>query len=155
MSPQDFGFLRPTWTRELLVRVMRELSGVTIHVATMSRALEAIGARRGRPKPAVACPWTKRAKNKRLRAIEQVVAEIPAGEVVLYEDEVDIHLNPKIGPDWMNRGEQKEVMTPGQNEKRYIAGALDVRTNELVCVDGDKKTRMLFITLLHELRHRY
>ena len=39
MSPQDFGFLRPTWTRELLVRVMRELSGVTIIVATMSRAL--------------------------------------------------------------------------------------------------------------------
>ena len=115
MSPQDFGCLRPTWTREVLARVMRELSGVTIHVATMSRALEAIGARRGRPKPAVACPWTKRAKNKRLRAIEQVVAEIPAGEVVLYEDEVDIHLNPKIGPDWMNRGEQKEVMTPGQN----------------------------------------
>ena len=65
---------------------------------------------------------------------------------MLYEDEVDIHLNPKIGPDWMNRGEQKEVMTPGQNEKRYIAGALDVRTNELVCVDGDKKTSMLFIT---------
>ena len=107
MSPQDFGFLRPTWTRELLVRVMRELSGVTIHVATMSRALEAIGARRRRPKPAVACPWTKCAKNKRLRAIEQVVAKIPAGEVVLSEDEVDIHLNPNIGPDWMNRGEQK------------------------------------------------
>jgi hypothetical protein len=39
------------------------------------------------------------------------------GTVAVYEDEVDIHLNPKIGPDWMTRGQQKEVMTPGKNEK--------------------------------------
>ncbi len=25
----------------------------------------------------------------------------PPGDVVLYVDEVDIHLNPRIGPDWM------------------------------------------------------
>jgi hypothetical protein len=36
-----------------------------------------------------------------------------------------LHLNPKIGLDWMARGQQKEVVTPGQNQKRYLAGALD------------------------------
>jgi hypothetical protein len=30
---------------------------------------------------------------------------LPADEVALYEDEVDIHLNPKIGPDWMVAGQ--------------------------------------------------
>ena len=33
--------------------------------------------------------------------------------------EVDIHLNPKIGFGLMVRGQQKEVVTPGKNVKRY------------------------------------
>jgi hypothetical protein len=44
-------------------------------------------------------------------------------EALFYEDEVDIHLNPRPGPDWMMRGRQKWVRTPGKNEKRYIASA--------------------------------
>ena len=55
---------------------------------------------------------------------------------MVYVDEVDIHLNPKIGLDWMLRGRQKEVLTPGQNEKRYLAGALDARTGQLTWVEG-------------------
>jgi hypothetical protein len=30
---------------------------------------------------------------------------------VLYEDEVDIHLNPKIGSDWGLRRQQRKVVT--------------------------------------------
>jgi len=37
---------------------------------------------------------------------------------------MDIHLNPKIGADWQLRGQQKRVVTLGQNEKYYLAGAL-------------------------------
>jgi transposase len=65
-SPRDHGFPRPTWTRELLVRVMYRLTDVKVHPATMSRALALIGARLGRPKPTVGCPWPKRRKNRRL-----------------------------------------------------------------------------------------
>ena len=54
--PSEYGYPRPTWTRELLVAVMAKLTGVRIHVATMSRALQVIGARRGRPRPVVRCP---------------------------------------------------------------------------------------------------
>lgn len=39
--------------------------------------------------------------------------------MAVYEDQVDIHLNPKIGLDQMVRGQQKEVETPEQSEKRY------------------------------------
>ena len=53
--------------------------------------------------------------------------DLPEDEVAVYEDEVDIHLNPKIGLDWMVTGQQKEVLTPGQNEKRYLAGALNAK----------------------------
>ena len=155
LSPQEHGWRRPTWTRELLVRTLRRLTGVTIHVATMSVALKILKARRGRPKPTVGCPWSKRAKHRRLREIQHLIAHLPADEVAVWEDEVDIHLNPKIGLDWMVRGQQKQVLTPGQNEKRYLAGAQDVRTGELIWVEGDQKNSLLFRWLLWELTQRY
>jgi putative transposase len=37
-SPQQYGYPRPTWTRELLAKVMHTLTGVRVHPATMSRA---------------------------------------------------------------------------------------------------------------------
>jgi hypothetical protein len=113
----------------MLVKTMSKKTGVGIHVATMSRALAMIKARRGRPdrgSPAVA----QGRKTRRLNDIYRLLRELPKGHVAVYEDEVDIHLNPKIGLDWMVQGQQKEVLTPGQKVKQYLAGALDaVRAN--------------------------
>lgn len=36
-SPQDYGHPRPTWTQELLVKVMSERTGIRIAVSTLSR----------------------------------------------------------------------------------------------------------------------
>ena len=154
-GPTEFGYPRPTWTRELLVSVMKKKTGIKIHVSTMSHALARIGARRGRPKPIVQSPWSKRRKNKRLRELRKLRDNLPAGEVLVYQDEVDIHLNPKIGLDWMVSGQQKEVMTPGQNQKRYLAGAQDAETSELIWVEGESKNTILFIQLLWELTLHY
>jgi len=154
-TPEDYGWRRPTWTRELLIETMVRLTGVRIHVTTMSRALALIKARRGRPKSTVGCPWHKAAKTRRLRQLQQLIATLPRRERAFYEDEVDIHLNPKVGCDWMVSGQQKEVPTPGKNEKRYLAGALDVRTGFLIWVEGDRKTSYLFLDLLDRLRQEY
>ncbi len=153
--PQDYGYPRPTWTTELFCLVMEQETGVKVHRATMSRALILIGARLGRPKPTVGCPWPKRRKNRCLSAINKVLRSLRPREVAVYIDEVDIHLNPKIGPDWMNRGKQKEVRTPGQNVKRYIAGALDARTEQITWVQSDHKNSLLVIGLLKELVKKY
>lgn len=153
--PTDYGEPRPTWTRELLVRVMARRMGVRIHVTTMSRALKQIGARRGRPCPVVRCPWPKAAKNRRIREIRALLENLPPDEVGVYQDEVDIHLNPKIGLDWMNRGQQKEVVTPGQNEKRYLAGAMNPKTGRLTVVEGRRKNSWLFIAQLDALAEEY
>ena len=64
---------------------------------------------------------------------------------------MDVHLNPKIGLDWMGLGQQKDVLTPGQNEKCYLAGALDVRTTEIHWVEALKKDAWLFLDLLKKL----
>lgn len=154
-SAHDYGWRRPTWTREMLVETLVQETGVRIHVSTMSVALWLIGARRGCPKPTVHCPWPEQEKERRLREIQALIDELPDDEVAVYEDEVDIHLNPKIGADWMVPGQQKQVLTPGKNVKRYLAGALDVRTGELVWVEGERKNSLLFILLLWELVQRY
>jgi hypothetical protein len=83
------------------------------------------------------------------------VAGLPQDEVAVYEDEVDVHLNPKIGYDWMGRGQQKEVLTPGQNCKRYLAGALDTRTGVVHWVEGERKEGWLFVELLGKLYQHY
>jgi len=153
-GPQEHG-CRPTWTREMLVQTMARKTGVHVHVATMSRALALAHARRGRPRPTVRCPWSAACKNRRIKAIRRLLAASSPWEVVVFEDEVDIHLNPKIGWDWMVRGQQKEVVTPGQNVKRYLAGALDIRTGQLLWVEGERKTSALFIALLDQLLVRY
>ena len=153
--PMDYGWKRPTWTREMLVTTLKQGTGVTIHVGTMSRALKMIHARRGRPRPTVGCPWSKRRKNKRIRLIRQMLASLPSDHVAVYEDEVDIHLNPKVGLDWMVRGQQKEVVTPGQNRKRYLAGAMNAVTGELVWAEGVRKNSELFVALLSKLAQVY
>jgi hypothetical protein len=61
-QPTDFGYPRPTWTQELLAKVMEKLTEVKVHPGTMSRALKLIKARLGRPKPTVGCPWSEAAK---------------------------------------------------------------------------------------------
>jgi transposase len=154
-SAQDYGWRRPTWTREMLVETMFRQMGVRIHVATMSRALALIRARRANPRARVRCPWFPAVKTRRLNEIRRLLAGLPKREVAVYEDEVDVHLNPKIGLDWTGYGQQKEAWTPGQNEKRYLAGAKDVRTGQLHWVEGEKKDSWLFLEMLHKLTVAY
>jgi transposase len=150
-SPRKHGYRRPTWTQELLILVLQKRTGIRISRTTMSRLLQRLRIRLGRPKPIVGCPWKKRRRIKRLREIRTLIATLPQNEVILYVDEVDIHLNPKIGPDWMLRGAQKTVLTPGKNQKRYLAGALNARTGRLTWVEAERKNSQLFILQLWQL----
>lgn len=150
-SPTQHGYQRPTWTQELLVLVAAEQTGIKVSTTTMSRLLARCGVRHGRPKPRVECPWPKAAKTRRLNSIRRLAEQPPPDSAVFYVDEVDIHLNPKIGNDWMLEGQQKEVFTPGQNAKHYLAGALDAINGRLQWVEGPKKTSALFIALVDHL----
>jgi transposase len=75
--------------------------------------------------------------------------------VAVYEDEIDIHLNPKIGLDWMNGSAQKVVMTPGQNKKAYLAGTLDARSGEVLWVGGALKDSSLFVAMMEMLDRQH
>jgi putative transposase len=68
---------------------------------------------------------------------------------------LNIHLNPKIGSQWMVCAEQAQVVTPGDNEKRHLAGSLVYRTGTLlVSSPATRRNAQMFIAHLDDLRRR-
>ena len=154
-SPREFFHRRPTWTRQLLAETAARYTGVRVSVTTMGRLLRRLKVRRGRPKPDAPCPWGDAARRRRVAAIRALIGTLPAGEACVWEDEADVHLNPKIGFDWMLPGTQRRVPTPGKNVKRYVAGAMDARTDRLVWTRAERKNSRLFLDLLKRLLAEY
>ena len=74
---------------------------------------------------------------------------------MFYVDEADVDLNPRIGHAWMPKGQQAAIPTPGKNQKRYLAGALNSLTGQVVWVADEKKNSFLFVRLLAALRKTY
>jgi transposase len=153
-SPEDFAWARPTWTQELLAEQLARETGTRVSETTLCRMLKRLGARWGTARPVVACWWPRDKRERRLRYIRSVLGSLESDEAAYYEDEVDIHLNPRIGRDWMLPGTQRLVLTPGRNKKRYLAGALAADGSELIVVESERKTSELFLAMLVELRRR-
>lgn len=154
-SPQDFFHRRPTWTRRLLIQTAQRYTGVGVSLTTMGRLLARLKVRRGRPKPNAPCPWSESARKQRVAMIHALIDTLPVEQACVWEDEADIDLNPRIGFDWMLPGTQRQVMTPGKNVKRYLAGAMDASSDHLLWIKGERKNSRLFIELLKKLLARY
>src|SRR5205085_7321424 len=122
LTPGDFGFVRSRWTCEAVAVVLEEEHRLGVSRETVRRWLHRGGLVYRRPRPALGPKDPHRAA--KLRRLRQLLAGLPAGEVAVFQDEVDVNTNPKIGCMWMRRGAQAEVVTPGNNVKRYLAGSL-------------------------------
>lgn len=152
-QPQELGWSRTTWSIELVCLEVRHRFGVDVSISHMGRLLKEAGCRRVRPQQTIALAPPD--QDEQLARLGRWLAAVPPGDVVLFSDEVDIHLNPKVGPDWAPRGLRKTVVTPGRNKKHYVAGAYNPKTKTLITVDGPSKSSDLFIALLAELAKRY
>lgn len=151
--PRDYGWQRCTWTLELLVLQLAEDFKVTLSTSTVYRTLCTQGCRRGRPRPGLQIPV--RGRRQILRRIAARVAAASPSEEVFYQDEADLHLNPKIGSTYLRRGQQAVVLTPGKNVKRYIFGALNARTGRIVSGIVEYKTAAMFVEFLQYLSSVY
>jgi transposase len=150
-TPQDFGFFRSRWSCEALALLLRERQGIRLSPETVRRGMHRMEFVWRRPRPIVG-PCDPEHATK-LRQIQRFIARLPHNETVVFQDEVDVHLNPKIGPCWMVRGEQAEVVTPGNNEKRHLAGSLHWRTGRLLLsAPGRRRNAELFLAHLDDLR---
>lgn len=152
-TPRDFGYFRARWTCELLTEVLDHQYGVAIGDEAVRRALHELGFAWRRPRPIVGP--TDPDYDAKLRRIKRLLSTLPADETAVFQDEVDVHLNPKIGASWMPVGEQAEVLTPGNNVKRHVAGSLIWRTGTLlVSAPAKRRNAELFIAHLDDLRRR-
>ena len=152
-TPQDFGFFRTRWSCALLAMLLWEQEGVRLSAETVRRGLHRMEFVWRRPRPVVG-PRDPEHEAK-LRRIRRLLATMPSDETVVFQDEVDVHLNPKIGSQWMVRGQQAEVTTPGNNEKRHLAGSLHWRTGTLLLsAPGMRRNAPLFLAHLDDLLRR-
>jgi transposase len=150
-TPQDFGFFRTRWSCALLAMLLWEQEKIRVSPETVRRALARQEFVWRRPRPVVGPRDPDH--DKKFRRIQRLVAALPADETVVFQDEVDVHLNPKIGCQWMPRGQQTEVVTPGNNEKRHLAGSLHWRTGRLILSAATtRRNAELFVAHLDDLR---
>ena len=152
-TPQDFGFFRTRWSCALLALLLWEQERIRISAETVRRGMRRMEFVWRRPRPVIGLHDPDH--NVKLRRIRRLIASLPADETAVFQDEVDINLNPKIGACWMVCGEQAEVVTPGNNEKRYLAGSLHWRTGQLLLsAPSRRRDAELFVAHLNDLRRR-
>jgi putative transposase len=154
-SPRDFGFLRSRWCCGVIVLLLVEYHELRVSAETVRRWLHREEMVWRRPRPVVGP--TDPQREAKLQALRQLLATLPAHEIAVFQDEVDINTNPKLGAMWMRRGQQAEIPTPGTNEKRYLAGSLNWRTGALIVTESLPKqgrSAALFVRHLDDLRRR-
>jgi len=150
--PRDFGFFRSRWCCALLALLLQRDYALDVGRETIRRWLHREGLVWRRPRPVL--DRTDPQKEAILQELRVLLRDLPEDETVVFQDEVDINLNPDIGCMWMYRGQQAKVVTPGDNEKCYLAGSLHWRTGVLFTTQGPKRDADLFVRHLHELRRK-
>jgi transposase len=156
LAPADFGFARSRWSCEAVSVVLAEDHGVRVSRETVRRRLHKCGLVWRRPRPVVRRRDPDRAA--KLAALRALLHALPDDETAVFMDEVEVHTNPKVGCMWMRRGDQAVVETPGDNEKRVLAGSLHWRTGRLVETwgeEGEGRTAALFCRHLDDLRRAF
>lgn len=152
-TPRDFGFFRARWSCGLLALLLWQEHRLRKSPETIRRGLHRMEFVWRRPRPVVGPRDPEHAA--KLRHIRRLLGTLPSDATAVFEDEVDVHLNPKIGSCWMPRGQQAEVTTPGNNEKRHLAGSLHWRTGRLLLsAPGRRRNAQLFVAHLEDLRCR-
>lgn len=152
-TPQDFGYFRTRWSCEALAETLAWETGIRLSAETVRRGLHRLGWRWRRPRPIVGL--TDPDYDTKLEQIQQLLRNLPDNETAVFQDEVDVHLNPKIGSCWMPCGQQATVSTPGNNEKRHVAGSVHWRTGGLFVSPPERRRNgQLFIAHLDDLRRK-
>jgi putative transposase len=152
-APAAYGWCRTRWSCATLTAQLQVQRGIEVSSSTMRRWLHRLGwvwkraqliARDDDP-----------ARIEKLARIRYTLETLGKREAVVFADELDIHLLPKVGYQWMPQGETVKLVTPGQNQKHYLAGALELKTGRMVHCVGARKTNVLFRVLLDGLEERY
>jgi transposase len=152
-APRALGWCRTRWSCATLAVEVQVRRGIEVSAETMRHWLHELGWEWKRAKVAAKDDDPERVT--KLARIRLAFEQVRAGAALFFADELDINLLPKVGSQWMPKGEQVEVLTPGTNEKRYLAGALDLTTGTITHCVWYRKQTGLFLDLLETLDRTY
>src|SRR5262245_38281765 len=115
LSPRIFGWCRVRWSCAALAMTVAVLTQVEVSRETVRLELKAAGYvwKRAQLKGRDDDPQRAR----RLARIRLLIENQRPAERILFADELDIDLLPKVGHQWMLKGAQLEVWTPGKSQK--------------------------------------
>lgn len=148
-APRVYGWCRTRWSCAALAVEVQVRRGVQVSAETMRPWLHELRWEWKRAKVAARDDDPQRVE--KLARIRLAFEQLRAGVALFFADELDISLLPKLGYQWMPKGKQVEVLTPGTNEKRYLAGALDLTTGTITQCVWYRKQTGLFLDLLETL----
>ena len=152
-TPAAYGWCRTRWSGARLAWQLQVQRGMSVSAETVRRCLHALDWVWKRTKLAAQDSDPERtAKLARIRYVSEHLGPRPA---LLFADELALHLLPQVGAQWMPKGTQVEVMTPGRNEQRHLAGALDLRTGHVHHRLWFRKVNGLFLDWLNLLDSAY
>ncbi len=147
--PRTDGWCRTRWSCATRALTWQTTRGVTVSAETMRRWRHAVGWVWKRAQLVAKDDAPQRVK--RLARLRYHFAPLRLNEAMVCADELDSHLWPTVGCAWRPTGTQLEVMTPGQNQKHSLAGALDVTTGMRHHCRGPRTTNALCRDLLSVL----
>jgi transposase len=90
-----------------------------------------------------------------LAELQQTITGLPAGAVVLAEDETHLNLLPWVRATWTPKGQRQQVMTPGKNRRRTIFGAVDLASGRFGYQACRKAVSASFTAFLEQLLVAY
>lgn len=88
---------------------------------------------------------------QRWAPVRRALTQLPATAVILAEEECHLDLLAWLRSTWSVRGQRQRVWTPGQNQRRTLFGALDVRTGAWWEQVTRKANSQEFIAFLEQL----
>jgi transposase len=152
-APSVYGWCRTRWSCQALALQLEAQRGLTVTAETVRRWLQECDYVWKRAKLSAKDDDPERVT--KLAKIRLVIENLLPTEALLFADELDINLLAKVGYQWMLKGTQVEVSTPGKNDKRYLAGALDFVTGKIIHCVWARKVTGLFLDLLTTLDFYY
>ena len=116
--PRLCGWCRTRWSCATIALELQARRGWVVSAETVRRWLHALDWEWKRAKLSAKDDDPQRVE--KLARIRYAFEQLRAGAALFFADELDISLLPKVGYQWMPKGAQVEVRTPGTNEKRYL-----------------------------------
>jgi transposase len=135
-------------------RALGQVLGLSVHAVTVLRHLWRLGWRWRRPRHYLRSPDPRYAA--KARYVRRLRQQARRGQIQLYfSDEMDVALLPTLSGRWMRIGQQTQVLTPGQNAKQYVFGAVNYRTGAFVWSLVTHKDHLAFLDCLKQLAARH